>query len=100
MFNSMSPLPDWAIISIALTLALSVIAGGSLKKRELREQLLKILRLFLQSDRNRIPETETNSNNSNESNNSNNSNNSKNSNNTNRNKTKVNKVTKVIETEV
>ena len=44
------PLPDWAIISIAVTLALTVIGGGSLKKAEVRQYLMRIIRMFLQKE--------------------------------------------------
>ena len=44
------PLPDWAIISIALTLAMTVVAGGSLKKAEVRQYLMRIIRMFFQKE--------------------------------------------------
>lgn len=59
-----SPLPDWAIISIALTLVLSVIAGGSLKKRDLRQQLMKLIPLFFQNNENNRNSNSINENNS------------------------------------
>ena len=48
--KSSGPLPDWAIISIAVTLCLTVIAGGSLGKKELRTHLMRIIRIFLMKD--------------------------------------------------
>ena len=50
MGYSSGPLPDWAIISIAVTLALTVIGGGSLKKAEVRRYLMRIIRMFLQKE--------------------------------------------------